>query len=256
MTTLDPSVLYFSAEHIPCPIFAVFLSVGLVLISVLLLTLYPIQSFRSIILKFCFGGHVKAALSIFVEKFHSCYRDGLDGGRDMRSFSGFYFLLRLLAFILAAFLPQYEYGTSTWVIASALFSGSGLLIAAVIRPYKKMYMNVVNSQLLFNLSVMCAIFSQYFAIINCRNSVLFSPVLIVWLTILGTCIPICGFAVYLLVKFIIWSKRNSLWLNLKQCCSFKRAGETDHSVSAQHSNLELPGRFLHPDEYLVDSGSI
>ena len=40
--------------------------------------------------KIKFGGHIEIKLNIFVEKFYTCYRDGLSGGRDMRSFSGLY----------------------------------------------------------------------------------------------------------------------------------------------------------------------
>ena len=35
-------------------------------------------------------------ISILVGMFHCCYRDGTDGGRDTRSFSDLYFLLRYL----------------------------------------------------------------------------------------------------------------------------------------------------------------
>ena len=262
MTTrlgVDPSVLYFGTEHIPYFFFATFSLIGPVLISALLLTLYPIKSFRSVLLKLRIGGHLKAALSIFVEKFHSCYRDGLGGGRDMRSFAGFYFLVRALALIIAAFLPAYKYGIATWVTASTLFGGSGILIA-VVRPYKKAYMNVIDALLLFNMSVLSAIFSQFFASINNPKVVPYSPAFVLWsITIIG-CIPMFGFAVYVIVKFVKWSKRVSLWLKFKQCCTYKRVGETDPSVSARQNeingDLELPDRFLHPEEYLVHSDSV
>ena len=69
-----------------------------------------------------------------------------------------------------------------------------------------------------------------------------------------------GFAVYVIVKFVKWSKRVSLWLKFKQCCTYKRVGETDPSVSARQNeingDLELPDRFLHPEEYLVHSDSV
>ena len=40
--------------------------------------------------------HHSLSLTAFTEKFYGCYRDGLDGGRDMRSFASFYFLLRYI----------------------------------------------------------------------------------------------------------------------------------------------------------------
>ena len=59
----------------------------LALLLILLLILYPFKWFRDWC---CFsrcGLLNRTSVNIFVEKFHSCYRNGLDGGRDMRRFS-------------------------------------------------------------------------------------------------------------------------------------------------------------------------
>ena len=44
------------------------------------------------------------ALSIFVDKLQSCYRNGLDGGCDMYYFTGFFFNLRIVAFMCREYL--------------------------------------------------------------------------------------------------------------------------------------------------------
>ena len=82
---VDPSVTYFSGVHLPFFLFGTLSMLFTVVLSAFLLTFYPIRVFRSLLLHCCCGGRLKAAFNIFVEKFHSCYRDGLDGGRDMRS---------------------------------------------------------------------------------------------------------------------------------------------------------------------------
>lgn len=53
------------------------------LLPALLLAICPIRMFRSH-LNNILGGHTSTALNIFVEKLYSCYRDGLDGGKDVR----------------------------------------------------------------------------------------------------------------------------------------------------------------------------
>ena len=104
----------------------------LVVILALLLILYPFKWFRD---KFFFskcGFLNQASITIFVEKFHSCYRNGLNGGRDMRSFSGLYFAVRILAsfhFLAHRFI-------SRWTYRAILTSSSAMLIALV-QPYKK-----------------------------------------------------------------------------------------------------------------------
>ena len=66
---------------------------GLTQLPVILLIFYPLKYFRKCLSK-CKLNCV--SINIFVEKFYGCYRDGLDGGRDMRSFAGFHFILRYL----------------------------------------------------------------------------------------------------------------------------------------------------------------
>ena len=128
----DPSVHYFSIEHIPFVIFAIFIFIVLGLLPALLLAIYPIRLFRSLLLKCSLGGRSCAMINIFVEKFYSCYRDGLDGGRDMRSFASLYLFLRLLSTIWISF---------TYL---TLLFGVCCLVIALVRPYKKTYMNNID----------------------------------------------------------------------------------------------------------------
>ena len=78
------NVKYVANAVVPGLIFCVFN-----LLPILLLVLYPYKIFRAALSNCRLDWF---ALSIFVNKFQHCYRDGLDGGRDMRSFSGLLFL--------------------------------------------------------------------------------------------------------------------------------------------------------------------
>lgn len=124
----DPSVSHFQNEHIPLAICALVILLTTGILPALLVALYPVRIFRSCIFRWV-NGNSRAALNIFLETFYSCYRDGLDGGRDMRSFAAFYLILRMLTFSWFS-LPY----------LTILFGASCLLIALV-RPYKRKYMN-------------------------------------------------------------------------------------------------------------------
>ena len=76
-------------------------------ITPLLLTLYPLKCFR-IGLSKCRLDFI--VVEMFVKKFHHCYKDGLNEQRDMRSYSGLYFLLRLLLFLKFIFVFIYQNG--------------------------------------------------------------------------------------------------------------------------------------------------
>ena len=96
---VDPSVQYFSKEHIPYVVIGAFVLLIFGLLPALFLAAYPIRKLRSLLLMDHFGGH-SAALNIFVEKFYNCYRDGLDGGRDMRSFASLNLFIILIYMLL------------------------------------------------------------------------------------------------------------------------------------------------------------
>ena len=187
-----------SVQHLVFAIPASFV-LCLALLLILLLILHPFKWFRD---HCCFSrcGLLNCtSVNIFVEKFHSCYRNGLDGGRDMRSFSGLYFVLRVLSclyFMTYRFLPEWTYET-------ILFTSAAMLISLV-QPYKKMYMNVLNSLLLALLAMLCHLLStspDYSAI---RDIEVFTICLI----------PGIVFWLYLVFKLVL-----KLWKQLLRHCS-------------------------------------
>jgi hypothetical protein len=93
---IDQTVLYGSTEHLLFAIPATFLFFILGILPTFFLILYPIRPFRVLFSKCRLDG---IAINTFAEKFYSCYRTGLDGGRDMRSFAGLYFASRILLFL-------------------------------------------------------------------------------------------------------------------------------------------------------------
>ena len=145
-------------------IFMVCFSVLLVLLfvawPVFLLFFYPTKILRNLLSK-CLSSRVLIFLNTFMEKFYCSYRDGLDGAIDMRSFSGTYFLLRIISYSAESFSratlnldPQFARGFVFSVAA---------LIVALSRPYKKNYMNIVDCILLFHMATF------YYTIIASTN---------------------------------------------------------------------------------------
>ena len=99
-----------------------------------LLFFYPTKVFRNLLSKCC-SNRFWIFLNTFIEKFQCCYRDRLGGGRDMRSLSGIYFLLRitlgLAGPISRAALIKLNF------VRGFILSVVTLLIA-LSRPYKKL----------------------------------------------------------------------------------------------------------------------
>ena len=139
---LDPATVYFSKDHAPFAVLAILILIGPVIIPVIVLSFYPVRAFRSLLQKCKISGHSRAALNLFVEKFYSCYRDGLDGGKDLRSFVCLPFLLRLSIFI--GILTQTF--ITFWFFHFLVFGGASLdLLIAVVQPYKQTILSFLPS---------------------------------------------------------------------------------------------------------------
>ena len=128
---------------------SVFLSFTLVIFPALLLILHPTRIFQVLSTK-CLSNRFRITLTLFAEKFHSCYSDGLDGKRSKRGLSGLYFLLRIVA-CFTELINRNTIDVYTWFARGLLFSVATLLIA-LSRPYKKTYMNIMDSVLLFHMA--------------------------------------------------------------------------------------------------------
>ena len=92
----DITVKTTSVQYITIAIFVGLRGIIFNILPVLVLTLYPFSLFRRALSNCGFNGF---ALTIFAERFHSSYRDGLNSGKDMRSFAGLYFLLQILGIV-------------------------------------------------------------------------------------------------------------------------------------------------------------
>ena len=129
------------------------------ILPTLLLILYPFKLFRKCLSKCRLD---KLFVTIFVEKFHGCYRDGLNGGRDMRSFSGMY-LLMILLLANVGFLNFKELKISHWLFTTFIVL-IFVLLTAFLRPYKKTYMTILDTLLLTHFAVVCLLLSRnYFS---------------------------------------------------------------------------------------------
>ena len=139
---------------------AILATVSIVLffiLLVLLLVLYPIKQFRACISKCKLD---RLSVTAFVEKFHGCYKDGLDGGRDLRSFSGLYFILRTLPYTYIGLgIYKLNLHLTVWSYTAFLFFASTLL-TAYFKPYKHTYMNVLDTLLLANITIVCYLLSR------------------------------------------------------------------------------------------------
>ena len=150
---LDPSKSFFHKSHlIPNMAISVLIFVIAILPPVLLLALYPIRVFRSLLFKCC-SSRCMASLTIFVERFYSCYKDGLDGGRDMRSWASLPFFLIILGFAM------WSNESSRYLVSILCMCWS--LAVVIFQPYKDRFMAITDAFMLANVSILSTVLDLY-----------------------------------------------------------------------------------------------
>ena len=167
---VDRSILHHGMNHLLFNIPSLIFWFVFNIIPLLLLILYPIRAFRRCLEK-C---HLDfTSVSFFVEKMQGHYRNGLDGGRDMRSFSGFYFLL-LVVMYFAEFSVHYSDYFKRFLSCATLLLIAALTVA-LIKPYQKTQNNVLGSLLLAHIAVIFTVLSADVQKLLVLNILLFFP---------------------------------------------------------------------------------
>ena len=145
----DSNIIYGSSKYVATAVVSVFVLFIFNILPALVLVLYPFKIFRAFLSKCRLD---TLCLSAFMDKFHGCYRNGLNGGKDMRSFAGVYFFLRFLPFFYyPCQLYKIPFSFGSYLVLIFL---SATLLIAIARPYKENYMNVFDTLLLGQLTFM------------------------------------------------------------------------------------------------------
>ena len=233
----DPGVDFSNVANIPIVVLSTVVFLFAILPPVLILTLYPIRAFRELLFRCC-NRQFLASLTFFVEKYYSCYNDGLDGGKDMRSFASLYFFVALLSYVLWSF-------SSSYFLISSLFGACALMIA-IIQPYKKKRDTVAESLILANL----ALFLAPLGVVT--------SALKIYIARIFAFFPTAGLVIFILYKLFrepcIKILRKHTTSKSCLCCCIKpddnQVDNVQHEIVDAHGESELPHRMVHPDQYM------
>ena len=155
---LDLSISIQSTHLLTQGVLVTLIAILCLILPPLLLILYPIKRFRLFLSK-CHINFV--AIHIFMDKVYSCYKDGLNGGRDMRSFSGLYFVLRITAYlcaVLSHLMKPFLHINHWFAIGTLLFFAT--LAVAIAKPYRKAYMNYWDTAILSHITILLFVISS------------------------------------------------------------------------------------------------
>ena len=136
----DASIGYFSTEHLPFALLAIFVLCIFIALPALVLLLYPTRAFQR-----CLGCcRVRwHALHAFADTFNGYYKNGTEGTRDYRYFAGLYVILRIVALPCVFIFSVNAY---YWILVIPCLAVVSLLFA-LLRPYKDDWINIWDSVL-------------------------------------------------------------------------------------------------------------
>ena len=101
---IDPTVVYWSSDHILYLLIAAIPTFFLVFIPSVLLCVYPTKMYGY--LSQCISSRKRLAITAFVEALHNCFKDGLNGSRDYRALAGV-FIVAVPVYTLTTYLVWY-----------------------------------------------------------------------------------------------------------------------------------------------------
>ena len=240
---LAPTVPYLGTEHLPFAILAIAVLSTFIALPPLLLIAYPTVTFQKML------GCLKVrwpALHIFADVFQGCYKNRTDGTNDYRYFAAFYFILRIIIQLINCFNNLNEIG---WTLSTAVLI-IGSLLFALLRPYKKNWLNILDSLLLASLDL-AALWTLY--TIQTQGQ---------WIQLAEfiAALPLMYLVMYVAYKLLSW-------LGLLQKCQQKSRNICQslqqrwrgHNMRQQelHDEEQLPNRLENPCEYqqLSQNGS-
>ena len=231
---LAPTVPYFGTEHLPFAILAIVVLSTFIALPPLLLIAYPTITFQKML------GCLKIrwpALHIFADVFQGCYKNRTNGKYDYRYFAAFYFILRIIILLLYVFNYSNEIG---WPLSVAVLI-IGSLLFALLRPYKKNWLNILDSLILASLGL-AALWMLYGIETQGRW---------IQLAVFIAVLPLMYFVMYVAYKLFSWlgilqkcqQKSRSI------CQSLQQRWQAHHFRQQELCDEQLPDRMENPCEY-------
>ena len=155
----DGTMSFLGKKHLPLFVTALLVFVVCNILPLVLIVVYSFP--KTLTLLDCFPVPLKNVIYPFMDNLLGCYRDGTNGTRNCRYFALVYQVTQIVVFlglILTTSISSYSYFGYIFII-------TGMLVA-VIRPYKTLAYNVVDTILVLSLSLisygMLGYFIAYF----------------------------------------------------------------------------------------------
>ena len=169
-TYVDPTIPFTHPKHIYLMVFSLCILAIIVMPPIVVLIVYPTRLFTK--LQNHLSSRLNLAIDTFVNTYQGCYKDGTNGTRDYRSWSGGFLALGVSMLIIRQFANglievnnrQPEMESQATIIATVILS----VVFAVLRPYKSKIANITGLTLCALLALAATLNISVLVIERCR----------------------------------------------------------------------------------------
>ena len=242
---VDANIKYFSKKHLPYAVVAILILFIVILSPALLLLCYPTKLFRKCSSYRRLRGRQALLVHTFVEKFQGCYKDGVNGTTDFRSLAGLYLVVRI-ALMISGDAKIHSSLALAWLLRAIVSLVTSLFIA-IARPYKRNYMNVLESLMLALIGLLSLLILAYQYLIPSETHLLLPHLIITLISI----------PQLVLILYVLYHP-----LRGRRLVKYITGKITNLKTNARGQNTEqqvtdsLPDRLVNPDQYRPLEGEL
>ena len=226
----DATIEYFGRDHLPYAVLAIVITVLFNILPLLFTLLHPLRCFQGLTAKW-------PALQICLDSYQGYYKDGTEGTRDCRFFSGLYLLIRIALFVVYALFKEEFYN-----IAPSFLLCLAMLIV-MIQPFKKQFgiYNSIHALLILNLIMLLSVISCLSIALVQASTVMYSCILAMVVSIL----PLF----YITCLVLKWMYSQNLFQRcFKKCFNNCQLLYTKDQPQDSDFSESLPHRIDHPND--------
>ena len=224
VTYVDPTIPFAHPKHIYLMVFSLCILAFIVMPPIVVLMAYPTRLFRK--LQNHLSPRLNLAIDTFVNTYQGCYKDGTNGTRDCRSWSGGFLAVYVLILIVgvgANGLVEINNRQPVMEMQTIIILMVTLSVAfAVLRPYKSNIANITGLTLSALLAVAAALYGA--VLVQVRYRVGFVAIV---MAVAST--PHCVFYGCLMYK--LYKKSNHFKRALREWCCLKNESEEEELLN-------------------------
>ena len=236
----DATIEYFGRDHLPYAILAIVITLLFNILPLLFALLHPLRCFRGCTAKW-------PALRICLDSYQGYYKDGTEGTRDCRFFSGLYLLIRITLFVVYALFREEFYSIAP------IFLLCLVMLIVMIRPFKKQFgiYNSIHVLLILDLTMLLST-------VTCLNTAFVQASSVTFSIILST--VACILPLFYITSLVIkWMRSQSLFQKcFKKCFDHCQLWHTKDHDQPQDSDFSesLPHRMEHDEPLLTNNTNV